>query len=75
MILDVAMRRWIANINSFNSEVQHISGKDNAVAHMILRVWFKDDVAESSEGEVSEDYFTSEHMYQVNMIWEFREEQ
>ena len=73
-IPDVAMLRWIAYV-SLNPEVQHISGKDNAVADMLSRAWFGDDITELDNEEVSEDYFTSEHICRVNVIRELREEE
>ena len=42
--------------------MQHISGKDNAVVDILTKARFRDDVAESDNEEVSENYFTSEHM-------------
>ena len=48
--------------------LRHISGKDNAVADMLSRARFGDDIAESGNEEVSEDYFTSEHICRVNVI-------
>ena len=62
------MLRWIAYVKSLNSEVQHISGKDNTVLDMLSRARFGDDVAESDNEEVSEAYFTSEHTCRVNVI-------
>ena len=67
-ILDVAMLRWIAYVKFLNLEVRHISGKDNTVIDMLSRGWFKDDIVESDNEEVSENYFTSEHICR-----EFRE--
>ena len=49
----MAMLRWIAY------DVLQISGKDNAVVDMLLRARFGDDVTESDNEEVSENYFTS----------------
>jgi hypothetical protein len=62
VIPDVAMLRWIAFIKSLNPEVRHISGKDNGVADMLSRARFKDDITESDNEEVPEDYFASEHI-------------
>ena len=42
-IPDVAMLRWM--------EVRHISGKDNAVADMLSRARFGDDITESDNEE------------------------
>ena len=42
---------------------------------MLSRAWFRDGVAELGEEELFEDYYTSEHMYRMNVIWEFREEE
>ena len=56
-IPDVAMLRWIAYIKSLNSEVRHISGKDNRVADMLSRARFGDNITESNNEEVSKDYF------------------
>ena len=67
------MLRWIAYVKSLNSDVQHISGKDNAVADMLSRARFGDDITESDNEEVSENYFTSEHICRVIVIREFRE--
>ena len=75
MIPDVAMLRWVAYIKSLNSEVRHISGKDNAVADMLSRARFGDDTTDSDNEEVSEDYFASEHICRVNVFREFREEE
>ena len=47
MIPDVAMLRWIAYVKSLNPDVQHISGKDNAVADMLSRAWFGVDITVS----------------------------
>ena len=71
-IPDVAMLRWIAYVKSLNPEVRHISGKDNTVADMLSRARFGDDITESNNEEVSEDY-ASEHICRVNVIREFRE--
>ena len=49
------------------------SGKDNAVADMLSRARFGDDIAESDNEEVSEDYFASEHICRVSVMREFRE--
>ena len=65
-IPDVAMLRWIA---------RHISGKENTVADMLSRARFRDDITDSDNEEVSEDYFASEHICRVNAIQEFREEE
>ena len=67
-IPDMAMLRWIAYIKSLNPEVRHISGKDNVVADMLSRAQFGDDITESYNEEVSENYFTSEHICRVNII-------
>ena len=75
MLPDVAMLRWIAYIKSINPDVRHISGNDNAIADMLSRARFRDDIAESDNKEVSEDYFASEHICRVNVIQEFREEE
>ena len=42
---------------------------------MLSRARSIDDIAESDNEEVSENYFTSEHICRVNVIWEFREEE
>ena len=68
------MLRWIAYVKSLNPEVRHISGKDNTVADM-SRARFGDDITESDNEEVSEDYFASEHICRVDVIQEFREEE
>jgi hypothetical protein len=68
MIPDVAMLRWIAYIKSLNPEVRHISGKDNAVANMLSNARFRDDITESDNEEVSEDYFASEHICRVSVM-------
>ena len=75
MILDVTMLRWITYVKSLNSEVRHISGKDNVVADMLSRARFGDEVAESEEEEVLEDYFSSEHVHRFCAIREFREKE
>ena len=72
-ILDVAMLRWIAYVKSLNPEVRHISKKVNAIADMLSRARFGDNITESDNEEVSKNYFTSGHIYQVNVIQEFRE--
>ena len=72
-IPDVAMLRWIAFVESLNPEVRHISEKDNAIVDMLSRARFGDDIAESDNEEISENYFTSKHIYRVNVIREFRE--
>ena len=46
-IPDVAMVRWISYVKSLNPEVRHISGKDNAVAYMLSRAQFGEDIAET----------------------------
>ena len=56
-IPDVAMLRWIAYVKSLNLEVRHISGKDNVVADMLSRARFGDDITDSDNEVVSEDYF------------------
>ena len=66
---------WIAYVKSLNPEVRHISGKDNAVADMLSRARFGDDITESDNEEVSEDYFASEHICRGKVIKEFREEE
>ena len=38
--------------------------KDNAVVVMLSRAQFGDDVAETDNEDVSENYFTSEHKYE-----------
>ena len=40
---------------------------------MLSRARFGDDITESDNEEVSEDYFASEHICRVNVIREFRE--
>ena len=67
------MLRWIVYVSSLNLEVRHISGKENTMADMLSRERFRDDVAESYNEEVSEDYFTSEHICRVIAIREFPE--
>ena len=67
------MLRWIAYVKSLNPEVRHISGKDNTVADMLSRARFGDDIAESDNEEVSENYFSSEHICRVSIMLEFRE--
>ena len=42
---------------------------------MLSRARFGDDIAESDNEEVSENYFASEHICRVNVIREFREEE
>ena len=71
-ILDVAMLSWIAYVTSLNPDVRHISGKDNAIAD-ISRARFGDNITESDNEEVSEDYFASEHICRVNVMREFWE--
>ena len=40
---------------------------------MLSRARFRDDITESDNEEVSEDYFASEHICRVSVIREFRE--
>ena len=46
MILDVARLRWITYIKVLNSDILHISGKDNAMKDMLLKARLGDEVAE-----------------------------
>ena len=48
---DLAMLRWIAYIKSLDPEIRHISGKDNAMADMLLRARFDDEGGKVSEDE------------------------
>ena len=68
MIPDVAMLIWISYVKSLNPDVRHISGKDNAVADMLSRSQFGDDITDSDNEEVSEDYFVSEHLCRVSVM-------
>ena len=45
------------------------------VAYMLSRAQFGDDVTESDNEKVYENYFTSEHICQANVIREFREDE
>ena len=67
-IPDVAMLRWTAYVKSLNLDIGHIFGKDNAVADMLSRARFGDDITDSDNEEVSEDYYARE----VNIwkIWQ-----
>ena len=71
MILDVTMLRWITYVKSLNSEVRHISGKDNVVADMLSRSRFGNDMSSSNEEEIPKDNFGFETMCPVNVIHEF----
>ena len=42
---------------------------------MLSRARFGDDITESDNEEVSENYFVSEHICRVNVIRKFREEE
>ena len=42
---------------------------------MLSRARFGDDIAESDNEEVSENYFSLEHICQVSVIREFREDE
>ena len=42
---------------------------------MLSRARFGDDITESDNEEVSEDYFASEHICRVDVIREFQEEE
>ena len=56
----MVMLRWLAYIKSMNPEIRHISGKDNAMANMLLRVRFNDeDDMVSEDEEVGVDFFES----------------
>jgi hypothetical protein len=60
---DLAMLRWIAYIKSMNPEIRHISGKDNAMADMLLRARFDDESDMVSEDEdVEVDFFEAAHL-------------
>ena len=48
---DLAMLRWIAYIKSLNTEIRHISGKDNAMAEMVSRARFDDEGGMVSDDE------------------------
>jgi hypothetical protein len=60
---DLAMLRWIAYIKSLNLEIQHISGKDNAMADMLSRARFDDENGMVSDDEdVGVDFFEAAHL-------------
>jgi hypothetical protein len=73
-VADVAMLRWIAYVKSLNPEIEHISGKANAVADMLSRARYNDDVSDSDNEDVPQDFFTSEFTCRVDAIREFRVE-
>ena len=55
---DLAMLRWIAYIESLNTEIRFISRKDNAMADMLSRVRFENEDGMVSENEeVGADFF------------------
>ena len=57
---DLVMLRWIVYIKSLNPEIQHISGKDNAMADMLSRAWYNEEEGMVLEDEeVDEDFFES----------------
>ena len=61
--LDLAMLRWIAYIKSLNTEIHHLSGKDNAMANMLSRARFENEDGMVSENEeVGADFFESARM-------------
>ena len=43
----VAMVRWTTYVKSLNPDIWHISGKDSAMAYVLSRERFEDEVAES----------------------------
>ena len=45
------------------------------MANMLSRARFRDEVVESEEEEVSEEYFASEHIHRVCVICQFLEEE
>jgi hypothetical protein len=60
---DPAMLRCIAYIKSLNSEIRHISGKDNAMADMLSRARFDDESSMVSEDQdVGVDVFETAHL-------------
>ena len=60
----MVMLRWLAYIKSMNPEIRHISGKDNAMANMLLRVRFNDeDDMVSEDEEVGVDFFESSYVW------------
>ena len=60
---DLAMLRWIAYIKSLDSEIRHISGKDNPMANMLSRARFDDEGGMVSEDkEVSVDFFEAAYV-------------
>jgi hypothetical protein len=73
-VADVAMLRWIAYVKSLNLEIEHISGKANAVADMLSRARYNDDVSDSDNEDVPQDFFTSKFTGRVDAIQEFRVE-
>jgi hypothetical protein len=68
------MLRWIAYVKSLNPEIEHILGKANAVADMLSRARYNDDVSDSDNEDVPQDFFTSEFTCRVDAIREFRVE-
>jgi hypothetical protein len=73
-VADVAILRWIAYVKSLNREIQHISGKAVAIIDMLSKARYNDDVSNSDNEEVPEDFFTSEFTCRVDAIREFRVE-
>jgi hypothetical protein len=60
---DLAILRWIPYIKSQNPEIQHIAGKDNAMADMLSRARFDDESSMVSEDEdVGVDFFEAAHL-------------
>jgi hypothetical protein len=60
---DLVMLRWIAYIKSLNLQIRHISGKDNAMADMLLRARYDDKHGMVSEDEeVGVDFFEAAHL-------------
>jgi hypothetical protein len=60
---NLAMLWWIAYVKSLNPEIQHIAGKDNAMADMLSRARFNDESGMVSEDEdVGVDFFEATHL-------------
>ena len=72
---DITMLRWIAYIKSFNPELRHISGKNNAMADMLSRARFVDKLDMMDEDEEIEDGFFVNTLDHGNGSSEFHEEE
>jgi hypothetical protein len=69
------MLRWIPYIKSFNPEVQHILGKNNAMADMFSRARFVDKLDMMDKDEEIEDGFFINTLDNGNGSTQFHEEE